>query len=210
MFFLKNTDRTFGSRMLIRISEENMHTRSDEYIGSLTRVIHSFKENYHKDWLYQMLAQYSRPKFDTHDISYVEYLYEMIVQESLFMTIIPTERWAAPDKEWDINKKTLENAGFKISKSNGNSDGFFECGYKRLMQVYLDDEPIKEDMGWIESDEWHGVIEIGYQHLCKSMVSLKIGDSLLRLPYPIQGIEPCAILFDNTNHFIPSIEGLNQ
>jgi|688.fasta_scaffold996131_2 hypothetical protein len=199
MFFLKNCDRTYGSQQLMELMQEENSIRDTEYNLQMIKCANEYEKTYKKDWLYQMLAQYPRNHFRKEDSMYVTWLVKMILDESLFMSILPCDRWATNDKDWKTNKATIESAGFKVCKSNGNADGHFECGKLSLKQVYLDDESTPIEMDEISCDSWHGIIEIGYQHLCKSMFSLHIGDSLLRLPYPIKGLDPCVILFDNIN-----------
>ena len=53
----------------------------------------------------------------------------------------------------------------------------------------------------ITMENGHGVIEIGYQPLCKTAFSLKIDEILLRVPYPIEGAkQPHGYIFLNTTN----------
>jgi hypothetical protein len=196
-------DRTFGSGTLSSLALQDYSSKSIEDRWYDDLFIMQFKELYPEDWLLQYLATYSRQQFSKGDILYYRTLCEMIKNGNLYMGIWKLDDFAFPEQQEDNvnNLKKVININVERVK-NGNSDGIFTINQKVILKkVYESDDATPETIDDIfELDKISGVCEFGTQDLCKSVMTLKMGDALLRVPYKSSMIEtPVAILFKYLN-----------
>jgi len=206
---LKGIDRTYGASTLQSIAMELHEKRNeqDKYIDYL--LIEKFKKLYPNDWVLSLLCQYSSyNSFHTGDLLWYRNIARMIHDGNLYMTIMGLDSWAFPDKEFGKNKKNVEGADIGIYTKRGthgihSADAFFELSrgatFKRIYPG-AESTPIDPDEIFIESV--HGVVEFGYQKICKSAMTLTMGDMLLRVPYSpdseaLNNIGPCCAIFVN-------------
>ena len=197
-------DRTFGSGMLNSIALEDYNSQSIEDKWYDDMFINHFKELYPEDWLLQYLATYTRMQFSKGDILYYRTLCAMIKNGNLYMAIFKIDDFAFPDKQQDDNVNNLKKVlNIDVERvKNGNSDGIFIINQKVILKkVYESDEATPETIDEIiKLDKINGVCEFGTQDLCKSVMTLKMGDALLRVPYKSSMVKtPVAILFKYLN-----------
>lgn len=197
-------DRTFGSGTLssLALQDYNFKTIEDKWYDDM--FMNHFKKLYPEDWLLQYLATYSRHQFSKGDILYYRTLCAMIKNGNLYMAIFNIDDFAFPDKKQDDNVNNLKKIlNIDVERvKNGNSDGIFTINEKVILKkVYESDDATPETIDKIiELDKISGVCEFGTQNLCKSVMTLKIGDALLRVPYKSSMIKtPVAILFKYLN-----------
>lgn len=197
-------DRTFGSGMLNSIALEDYNSQSIEDKWYDDMFINHFKEIYPEDWLLQYLATYTRQQFSKGDILYYRTLCAMIKNGNLYMAIFKIDDFAFPDKQQDDNVNNLKKVlNIDVERvKNGNSDGIFIINQKVILKkVYESDDATPETIDEIiKLDKISGVCEFGTQDLCKSVMTLKMGDTLLRVPYKSSMVKtPVAILFKYLN-----------
>jgi hypothetical protein len=197
-------DRTFGSGTLSNIALEDYNSKSidDKWYDDM--FMNHFKKLYPEDWLLQYLATYSRQQFSKGDILYYRTLCSMIKNGNLYMSIFKLDNFAFPDKQQEDNVNNLKKVlNIDVQRvNNGNSDGVFLIDEKvTLKKVYESDDATPENINEIiELNKISGVCEFGTQDLCKSVMTLKMGDALLRVPYKSSMVEtPVAILFKYLN-----------
>ena len=197
-------DRTFGSGMLNSIALEDYNSQSIEDKWYDDMFMNHFKELYPEDWLLQYLATYTRQQFSKGDILYYRTLCAMIKNGNLYMAIFKLDDFAFPDKQQDDNVNNLKKVlNIDVERvKNGNSDGIFIINQKVILKkVYESDDATPETIDEIiKLDKISGVCEFGTQDLCKSVMTLKMGDALLRVPYKSSMVKtPVAILFKYLN-----------
>ena len=195
-------DRTFGSGLLTQIALDNYNTKSNKDKFDDFSAAEWIRGEIGKNWMIELLCQYddrSSPKFG--DLLWGSHYCSMVLKGELYMRLIPLNHYAFPDKDIKQNKENLNSAGIKVVTDEAiNSDGFFSINSKhfKLFKVYngTDNTPIESELEYIEITNPKGVIEFGTQTLCKSMMSLSIGDMLLRVPYESTLVPtPVAALF---------------
>ncbi len=181
-------DRTFGSETLIRVAEEFYYDKlssDDKFLAF--QLCEEFKNKMKNgDWLLSLLCDYngSRSKVELGDALWYKSIKSMLIEGTLYMAAFEIPHCAFPDKDFDKNCENLKHLGLTISKSNGCSDGLFEMSKPlTLNKVYLSDEDTPDILDTIELENLSGVVEFGTQKICKSAMTLMIGDALLRVPY---------------------------
>lgn len=205
--------RYYGSTTLIREGNEHYNSLNDDELKWLVTRSSYFKKVCRGDidsWFLPYIAQYwERHEFNDGDLVYLIFLYRMIYHNDLKLALYKCSEWAYPDMNKEDNIRIIKSAGFDYDNHKGseyyNSDGFFSTNKKvELLPVGFTDDDcsklLKDKSLSVTLNSIRGVIEIGYTHLCKTVNSLINGETLLRLPYEIKGLnQPMIGLLYNAN-----------
>ena len=181
-------DRTAGRDML-KDSMEIACSKTPGMIEGVRLAAEAFRMAYKdKEIICHLLSTYhTRSQFNIYDTGWYSNIVQMIHKKQLYMTLIEIPKYAYPDKDYDKNVENLSDTGIKITKENkGNSDGLWSFnGVMKFARVYKSDKDTPKDKDVIEVSNPRGVVEFGYQPICKSAYSLSIGECLLRVPYEL-------------------------
>ena len=183
---VRDADRTFGKSMLMNIANMQHETLTDEQNLSLINGANIFIRRYkNNDTLVKLLCTYHEDKgFQYDDIVWFSHILKMIEDGRLYMNLVPLSNWASPDLEFEENKKNIRDIGLDVKKIKGNSDGVWQ--YKEEMtfgKVYPSCHETPENIEEITVENPFGIVEFGFQSICKTAMSLIMGDCLLRVPY---------------------------
>ncbi len=201
-------DRTYGSGQLIEIAQDHYQALSSTDKVMEMDLTEEFKLKMKDDWLLNMLCQYSdcrKEHYTFGDTLWYKHIKEMIINGTLYVTFIPVANYAFPDKDFEKNRLNLLPIGIDVTKEGKvHSDGIWYTDRPiELKKVYMTDEttPAADEMEKITIDAGYGgVAEFGTQKICKSAMTLKMGDCLLRVPYEINHlsyIPPLCAIFYN-------------
>jgi hypothetical protein len=197
-------DPTMGSKLLIAGGQENYNKKSEDERFKLWQDYEIFIEQLKGDWM-QVFGQYgfSRPKIG--DYMWARELFKMIAEGALYIRIFRLKHWAYPDANFEENRRNLiEGLTQEIYLHEGAaSDGTF--GFAEELEMYKfrpeNEDEVPDDDKILVPKHMFGVVEYGYQHICKTACSLKMGHLLIRVPYEIEKFElgPCAVVLFNIN-----------
>ena len=199
-------DNTFGAGTLEKLAEQVYNGLDEETQFKEFQLTQEFKKEIQDSWLINLLCQYnSRNSFVFGDMLWYRTIKQMIIEGTLYMAIFYVDNWAFRDNQIENNLKNIEPLGLTINlEDKRNSDGLFIMDKPlKMYKIYPSDDETPEDMEFIEIESPHGVIEFGTQKICKSAMSLKMNDMLMRVPYKthLNFKTPICAIFYNTKSY---------
>jgi len=159
------------------------------------------------DWLVNMLCQYDQiDQLTISDSFYYTMIKKMVLEDALFLRLIPLKSWAFRDSNYLENIKNLLDAGIDAYEKGGSltCDAQFRCKDLEMKMVTQYDHQVTEDTAQIIAS-FTGAVEFGTQSIAKSAFNLFSGTPLLRVPYEIDNLQPCACIFYNTKPFVADL-----
>ena len=159
------------------------------------------------DWLVNMLCQYNQiDDLTISDSFYYSMIKKMVLEDALFLRLIPLKSWAFRDANFTHNMKNLLDAGIDVYEKGGTltCDAEFSCVDLEMKMVTQYDNQVNQDTPKI-SVSISGAVEFGTQSIAKTAFNLFSGNALLRVPYAITGMQPCACIFFNTKPNFPNL-----
>ena len=206
--YVKNTDPTLGKPMLIDVAKSDYDSLNDKDKYDYFRLYREFLDNFDNDWLIGLLCEYNdKSEIKIEDFMWYLRLRAAIEQGYLYLVIKPIRSFAFRDKQWEKNKDNVTEfyPYITIEKTKGNSDGLFFINQSlELDKVYANDKSeIMAEEGIILPSGMSGVVEFGYQPICKSSSLLLMNMPLLRVPYSHIYETPIMAIFFCTYNWNP-------
>lgn len=198
----------FATPVLKSLSEDRIEQMSEEeksgVVSQYFDLRNKIKTN---DWLTEMLCQYNQlDQLTIEDSLYYSMIKQMVFNQSLYLRIIPLNSWAYADSDISHNMKNLTDAGIDVFEKRGTltCDAEFICVDLEMKMVTQYDNQVNQDTPKI-SVSMSGAVEFGTQSIAKTAFNLFSGNALLRVPYAITGMQPCASIFFNTKPNFPNL-----
>jgi hypothetical protein len=199
-YFATPVLKNLAEHRIDEISEEEKSAVVSQFFDLRSKI----KSN---DWLVNMLCQYDQiDQLTISDSFYYSMIKKMVFEDSLFLRLIPLKSWAFRDANFTHNMKNLLDAGIDVYEKGGTltCDAEFSCKDLPMKMVTQYDHQVTEDTPQIIAS-FTGAVEFGTQSMAKSAFNLFSGIPLLRVPYEIDNLQPCACIFYNTKPYVPDL-----
>ena len=198
----------FATPILKNLADDRIDSMSEEEKSGVVSQYFDLRNKIKTDdWLTEMLCQYNQiDQLTISDSLYYSLIKEMVLNESLYLRIIPLKSWAFADTNILLNMKNLMDAGIDVFEKRGTltCDAEFSCVDLEMKMVTQYDNQVNQETPKI-SVSMSGAVEFGTQSIAKTAFNLFSGNALLRVPYAITGMQPCACIFFNTKPNFPNL-----
>ena len=199
----------FATPILKNLADDRIDSMSEEEKSGVVSQYFDLRNKIKTDdWLTEMLCQYNQiDQLTISDSLYYSLIKEMVLNESLYLRIIPLKSWAFADTNILLNMKNLMDAGIDVFEKRATltCDAEFSCVDLEMKMVTQYDNQVNQETPKI-SVSMSGAVEFGTQSIAKTAFNLFSGNALLRVPYAITGMQPCACIFFNTKPNFPNLE----
>lgn len=193
---------TPGSPILYQCTEAVIANLPKKIKEKLAENLLLWPEIYQDDIVMQVISQnhWTASEITLLDSYFLSILDSLIESGELYLDILDVDHWAFNDKCIDKNHAILSKHSDRYdfwikSGPNAGADGFLQAKTDFSFLEITESEQKKA----IRISNYCGPIEIGTNSIAKSVYALISRGSLIRLPYPISGIDPCMFLFYNSS-----------